>query len=135
MQRRIILALALIAVLAAAATIRPPRASPARSYLSDGQDVQVPRSPPRAASRGSANHHHPRKSKAHSKRQLPPPIDLNRATPSDLARIPGVSAWLAERIIAYRELVGPFESLDDLSDLDGISASRLASLGRYVVVR
>jgi DNA uptake protein ComE-like DNA-binding protein len=32
-------------------------------------------------------------------------------------------------------MVGPFESLDDLSDLDGISSSRLASLGRYVVVR
>jgi len=63
------------------------------------------------------------------------PIDLNRADASAIARIPGVGEWLAHRIVDYRAVVGPFESLDDLSDLDGISANRLASLGRYVVVR
>ena len=130
-KRNFVLALALVAVLAAAAVIRPPRAGPA--FTGVAPDV-IPSVATRSVAKSRDRRHRRRPRQSHS-RQLTPPIDLNRATPSELARIPGVNDWLAQRIVDFRALVGPFESLDDLSDLDGMSAGRLASLGRYVVVR
>ena len=60
---------------------------------------------------------------------------MNRADAATLARVPGITPDLARRIVAYRALVGPFATLDDLGDLDGLSEGRLISLGRYLVVR
>jgi DNA uptake protein ComE-like DNA-binding protein len=138
MIRKAALAVAVVAALAAAAIFRPPRATPALSYASAGPlavaMAPVPRLSPRAKSRGRAHRAHQRRSRRHDNVPLRT-IDLNRADAATIARIPGVGEWLAQRIVDYRAVVGPFESLDDLSDLDGISATRLASLGRYAVVR
>jgi DNA uptake protein ComE-like DNA-binding protein len=136
MIRKAALAVAVVAALAAAAIFRPPRAAPALSYTGQpaawpGECV-VPGCHPerserkRAKSKDRAHRAHQRRSRRH---------DLNHADAATIARIPGVGEWLAQRIVDYRAMVGPFESLDDLSDLDGISATRLASLGRYAVVR
>jgi competence protein ComEA len=132
MIRKAALAVAVVAALAAAAIFRPPRASPALSYAGPAGNA----APTRAVAQAKGRRHraHQRRSRHHDNAPLRP-IDLNRADAATIARIPGVGEWLAHRIVDYRGLVGPFESLDDLSDLDGISANRLASLGRYVVVR
>lgn len=127
MKRKLALALALVAALAGAATVRPPRATPLVIPSAGASDAPV-----RERRRPLRSKSHKRRPRHAARIQA---VDLNAATASELARIPGVNAWLAERIVEYRALVGPFESLDDLSDLDGISPSRLASLGRYVVVR
>jgi DNA uptake protein ComE-like DNA-binding protein len=152
MIRKAALAVAVIAILATAALVRPPRAAPALSFAptsaaaSDAAAVAarsecaVPGCHPerserkRAKSKDRRNRAHQRRSRHHD--NIPPhPIDLNRADAATIARIPGVGDYLAQRIVEYRGLVGPFQTLDDLDDLDGISATRLASLGRYVVVR
>lgn len=129
MIRKAALAVAVVGVLATAAIVRPPRAEPALSFATASP---IESAPPR--SRGSAHRKHQRRSRHHNNAPLHP-IDLNHADAATIARIPGVGDYLAERIVEYRGLVGPFETLDDLNDLDGISATRLASLGRYVVVR
>jgi len=148
MIRKAALAVAVVAVLATATLVRPPRAAPALSFATaspvaeadEGLACRVPhchperRSRQRPESRGSAHRQHQRRSRHHDNVPLHR-IDLNRADAATIARIPGVGDYLAQRIVQYRGLVGPFESLDDLNDLDGISATRLASLGRYVVVR
>lgn len=147
MIAKIGLAVAIVAGLATAAIVRPPRAEPALSFataaplaVEDGSGCSTPRCHPergerkRAKSKDRHNRAHQRRSRRHDNVPLHR-IDLNRADAGTIARIPGVGDWLARRIVAYRGLVGPFETLDDLSDLDGISATRLASLGRYVVVR
>ncbi|MGA3038032.1 MAG: helix-hairpin-helix domain-containing protein [Vulcanimicrobiaceae bacterium] len=130
------LAVAVVAILATAAIVRPPRAAPALSFATAVAAVEAERAKPvpRRVSRDSRYRKHQRRSRHHDNVPLHR-IDLNRADAGTIARIPGVGDWLAWRIVAYRGLVGPFETLDDLSDLDGISATRLASLGRYVVVR
>jgi hypothetical protein len=144
MIRKAALAVAVVAALAAAAIFRPPRAAPALSYTGQpaawpGECV-VPGCHPerserkRAKSKDRAHRAHQRRSRRHDNVPLRT-IDLNHADAATIARIPGVGEWLAQRIVDYRAMVGPFESLDDLSDLDGISATRLASLGRYAVVR
>jgi competence protein ComEA len=139
--------LALVAALAAAAFVRPPRATPAFSFATTAPLPTVASWPHpersshalRAMSRGRRNRRHRQKSKNHGKgkhRRTPPhDVDLNHADAMTLAHVPGINEGLARRIVAYRDLVGPFESLSDLDDLDGISASRLDTLARYVVVR
>lgn len=141
-------AVALAAALAAAAVVRPPRASPAFSFVTTGPlptaaacDACHPERSERqrVKSRGRRRHGHSRRSKNHAKghRRASPPrdVDLNRADAATLAHIPGISEGLARRIVAYRNLVGPFESLSDLDDLDGMSASRIDTLSRYLVLR
>ncbi|HTX02490.1 MAG TPA: helix-hairpin-helix domain-containing protein [Candidatus Acidoferrales bacterium] len=152
MIRKALLVVAVGAILVTAAIVRPPRAAPALSFapaaqLSQAGETRVgdrgcrgPECHPerserkRAKSKDRRHRAHQRRSRHRDNVPLHP-VDLNRADAATLARIPGVGEWLAQRIVEYRGLVGPFETLDDLSDLDGISATRLASLGRYVVVR
>jgi competence protein ComEA len=62
-------------------------------------------------------------------------VDLNMAGEADLARLPGIGPRLAARIIAYRDLNGPFASLDELGDVDGITPRLQDELGSILVVR
>ena len=55
-------------------------------------------------------------------------IAVNRATASDLEKLPGVGPVLAERIVAYRDANGPFQQVEDLLDVPGIGESKLASM-------
>src|SRR5262245_10301004 len=56
-----------------------------------------------------------------------PPLDLNRATADDLARLPGVGASLAARIVATRQAAN-FESIDDLVRVKGLGRARIERL-------
>ena len=47
-------------------------------------------------------------------------VDLNRAGAFELSRLPGVGAGLAEAILAYRREHGPFKSVFDLAEVEGI---------------
>jgi competence protein ComEA len=59
-------------------------------------------------------------------------IDINRADASELQTLPGVGPVLAERIVAHRESVGGFESVEDLLDVSGIGETILASLRDFI---
>jgi competence protein ComEA len=54
------------------------------------------------------------------------PVDLNSATPEDLAVVPGMTPRLAVAVVADRARRGPFTSLDDLERVCGIGPGRLA---------
>lgn len=56
------------------------------------------------------------------------PLDLNRATAAELARVPGVGPALAERIVHAREAGGPFASVDDLRRVRGLGPAKLDRL-------
>ena len=56
------------------------------------------------------------------------PIHLNNATAEQLQLLPGVGPALSERIISYREEHGPFRSVDQLAEVKGIGAAKLAKL-------
>ena len=56
------------------------------------------------------------------------PLDVNTATTDELARLPGVSRALAERIVRARDTGGPFTSADDLRRIRGIGAATLERL-------
>jgi competence protein ComEA len=62
------------------------------------------------------------------------PISLNRADATQLQNLPGVGPVLAERIIAYREVNGPFQTVEDLLDVPGIGEAKLAAMRDLVSV-
>ena len=63
------------------------------------------------------------------------PVDLNKATQSELEVLPGVGPKMAERILAYRTENGGFKSVDQLDDVKGIGEKRMATLKPLVKVR
>lgn len=56
------------------------------------------------------------------------PIDVDRAGPEDLDRLPGIGPALAQRIIEDRELNGPFGSVEALQRVRGIGPALAARL-------
>ena len=61
-------------------------------------------------------------------------INLNRATPDDLQNLDGIGPVLAGRIVEFREENGPFTSIHDLADIDGIGSEKLAGIEGSVYI-
>ena len=59
-------------------------------------------------------------------------IDPNRATATELDRLPGVGPSVAAALIRERESVGAFSSVEDLSRVPGIGAAAVGRLGPYL---
>jgi competence protein ComEA len=55
-------------------------------------------------------------------------IRLATASAEELTTLPGIGPVLAERIVAHREEVGAFDTVDDLLDVSGIGERLLAGL-------
>ncbi|MBM3683981.1 MAG: ComEA family DNA-binding protein [Actinobacteria bacterium] len=56
------------------------------------------------------------------------PLDLNRATATELERLPGVGPSTAAAIITHRTRVGRFGSVEELLDVPGIGPAKLATI-------
>lgn len=60
------------------------------------------------------------------------PVDVNRATVSELDTLPGVGPATATAIIAERDRNGPFASVSDLERVPGVGPAKLAALSDLV---
>jgi len=63
------------------------------------------------------------------------PLDVNRASASDLGTLPALSPLLARRIVEHRAEQGPFSSLDGLTAVDGLSRTTLHAVRPFLRVR
>lgn len=59
-------------------------------------------------------------------------VNVNTATAAELETLPRIGPALAGRILEYRELNGPFTSLDDLGNVSGIGPATLEQLAPLV---
>lgn len=61
-----------------------------------------------------------------------PVIYINTAVAEELQRLPGIGAVIADRIIAYRETNGPFSSVEQLGEVEGIGAATLEQIAPFI---
>src|SRR5579884_41884 len=99
-------------------------------HVADGEEIHVLRAGENAAPGRSRRRTPKRKARARPGRA----IDLNTAGERDLSAIPGIGATLAARIVEYRNVNGPFASLDELADVAGMTQRRIDAMAGYVVV-
>jgi competence ComEA-like helix-hairpin-helix protein len=62
------------------------------------------------------------------------PIRLNQATAEQLERLPSIGAKTAARILAHRQEYGPFKSLEELRQVQGIGAQTLEKVRPLLVI-
>ena len=61
-------------------------------------------------------------------------ININTADAAKLEELPGIGATKANSIIAYREEVGGFKSIEDLKNVSGIGDATFEKLKDYITV-
>lgn len=61
-------------------------------------------------------------------------IDLNQADVYELQRLPGIGEKRAQAIVEYREEHGPFQSVEDITQVSGIGEAILSGFQEYVTV-
>jgi competence ComEA-like helix-hairpin-helix protein len=69
---------------------------------------------------------------ANAQKKHPPPnsVDLNSATAAELQQVPGIGPSTAKAIINFREKSGPFQRVEDLLAIRGISKQALERMRR-----
>ena len=69
--------------------------------------------------------------------QTPAPtelININTADAQTLQQLPGIGEKRAQAIVDYRESSGPFQSVEELTEVKGIGEGILAQVYDYVTV-
>lgn len=56
------------------------------------------------------------------------PVNINQANLSEIEALPYLGIQRAKDIIEYREKIGPFKSLEELTNISGIGAKTLEKL-------
>lgn len=72
---------------------------------------------------------------AEGDRSAGPVVNINTATGDQLQLLPRIGPALAERIISFREVNGPFERPDELIAVKGIGEQLLDRLRPYLVTK
>jgi competence protein ComEA len=110
------------------------------AHVADGDEIAVPRQGEVRAATSTRAAHTKTSSGAARRRQRPQrngreptstasgTVDLNSADERTLAGLPGIGPTLAQRIVDFRTLNGPFASVDGLADVAGITPQRLDTL-------
>jgi competence protein ComEA len=94
-------------------------------------------SPPPAARRAGPGGAAPTPPTAPTRPPSPPaqPLDVNHADAAALARLPGVGAGLARRIVEERERRGRFDSPEALRYVLGMGPKKMAAIRPFIAVR
>lgn len=62
-------------------------------------------------------------------------INVNKASLEELQQIRGIGPALAEKIIAYREETGKFQTVEDLKNVSGIGDKKYETIKEYIEVK
>ena len=61
-------------------------------------------------------------------------VNINTASADQLAALPGIGESYAANIIAYREEHGPFRTVEELLQVEGIGQARFEAIIDYITV-
>jgi competence protein ComEA len=104
--------------------------------LKDQQQIHVPRqgeeNPPPSVQDGPAND-------SNTGDSSPAPatgerININTATPDQLDTLPGIGPAIAQRIIDYREKIGGFKRIEQITEVSGIGEATFAKIKDLITV-
>ena len=59
---------------------------------------------------------------------VPGKLNINTATAEQLQTLPGIGETYAMRIVEYRQTNGPFQTIGELANIDGIGEKRLEQI-------
>ncbi|HRK61902.1 MAG TPA: helix-hairpin-helix domain-containing protein [Candidatus Omnitrophota bacterium] len=62
------------------------------------------------------------------------PVNLNQASAEELMTLKGIGSKTAERIIAYRQEQGPFQTIDQIVMVKGIGNAKFEKLKDQITV-
>jgi competence protein ComEA len=62
------------------------------------------------------------------------PLNINTATAAQFETLPGIGPVLAQHIVDYRTRHGPFRSVDELRQVDGLGTARFSQIKPLVTV-
>lgn len=97
------------------------------SRVKDGQKVLVPRAKPCAPGRACDG----ATPEAAAESGL---VNVNTAVVAELEKLPGIGPSLAQRIIDYRSKNGPFSSVEEIDNVEGIGPGKLEGLEGLVTI-
>lgn len=61
-------------------------------------------------------------------------VDINTADQAELESLPGIGTARAQAILDYRSVHGPFDSIEELLEVEGIGEKLLEKIQDYVVI-
>jgi competence ComEA-like helix-hairpin-helix protein len=62
-------------------------------------------------------------------------IDINSAGTSDFEKLPGIGSQIAQRIVEYREINGPFNDIYELKNIKGISDKKFEKIQDFLELK
>ncbi len=100
------------------------------AQLNDGQKLFIPE-------KGQENFtkiFYPTLTPLNSDKDFPDIIDLNSASQQELESLPGIGPAKAGEIIAYRQKIGRFVTIEEILDVPGIGPSLFEKIKDYITV-
>lgn len=62
-------------------------------------------------------------------------VDINKATLKELMRLPGIGKVTAKRIINYRNTNGPFERIENITQVSGIGPHKFNNIKEFLIAQ
>ena len=62
------------------------------------------------------------------------PVNINTADADTLTALPGIGQVLAERILAYRAQNGPFQAVEEITNVEGIGEKKAEAILELITV-
>lgn len=62
-------------------------------------------------------------------------IDINSATAAQLESLPGIGETLGKRIIQYREKIGRFTAIEEITNVEGIGSKKFEAIKDCITVK